>query len=140
MTTKKSHKAKVSERIAEYVNSSRLKQRVRSGNKLSCVVLGNYGVYQTRVTLDRHRLKDASCTCPSDPWPCKHVHALAETYRKHPRSFVDVEKILAPLKDKPQKDLLKTIRTMIEEAPSSLRALGVKGFEDISREQEEEFY
>lgn len=135
--TKASKRALVSDRIAEYVGSSRLKQRVKSGKSLSCLILGNYGTYHTRASLRRNRHQDSSCSCPSEYWPCKHVHALVLTYQKHPSSFVDVEKVLTPLKGRSKEELLKTIRLMIEAAPASLQALGVKGFEEISEEEDD---
>ncbi|MBI3990305.1 MAG: SWIM zinc finger family protein [candidate division NC10 bacterium] len=138
MATKRSQTRTVSDRVAEYVNSPRLRQRVKIGKTLSCTIDGNYGTYQTRVTLARSQIKDATCTCPSDYWPCKHAHALAVTYQEAPESFVDVEKLLRTLKQKTKEELLDLLRQMILIAPSCLQALGVEGFEEPDEDEGDE--
>lgn len=116
------------DRVAEYVNSERMRQRLKVGNQISCLIDGNYGTYRTQATLKK-RL-ESSCSCPSDSYPCKHVDALLETYRINPRSFLDFDiatnKKLAKM-EKPE--LLQLIRRMVLASPTSLSALGVKGFE-----------
>lgn len=115
------------DRVAEYVNSPRLRQRLKVGSEVSCVVDGNSGVYRTRLSLKRS--KESWCTCPSEYVPCKHVAALRETYKLRPRSFADLESVLKKLAPKEKGELLKVIREMVIAAPASLSALGVKGFE-----------
>lgn len=116
------------QRIAEYVDSPRLGQRMRIGNEISCVVDGNSGIYRTSLDL---KLRAASwCTCPSEYVPCKHVHALRQTYKVRPRSFVDVEKVvMTKLAKKDRPALLKVIVAMARTSPPALAAVGVKGFE-----------
>lgn len=138
MTRKNSKRRSFDERVAEYTDSPRLRQRVKVGNTISCTVDGNYGRYQTKVILARSGMgKNAKCTCPSEYWPCKHANALILTYQKSPDSFLDVDKLLAILKQKEPDDLLKLIQKMVAISPSCLKALGVKGFE---QEDEEEPY
>ena len=132
---RKSNKPKFADRIAEYVDSSLMSRRVKVGRTACCTIRGRYGIYQTRVTLTRtNRCKDASCTCPSEWRPCKHVAALAETFLKKPESFVDADKLVDGLGKKGTKELLRLMRDMIAAAPTTLQALGVKGFEEESQE------
>ncbi|MBI4397276.1 MAG: SWIM zinc finger family protein [Elusimicrobia bacterium] len=131
---KKSRKKTFSDRVAEYAHSDRLRQRVKVGNLVSCVIDGNYGTYQTRIVLARGRAKKAECTCPSEYWPCKHASALALTYKEAPESFVDVDRLLAKFEKIPAGEMLATMRRMIIAAPACLQALGVKGFEERQEE------
>lgn len=122
------------DRVAEYVDSPRLRQRVKVGNQISCLIDGNYGTYRTQVTVNR-RTK-SSCSCPSDYNPCKHVDALLKTYRINPRSFLDFDALMKRLSEMEKPELLKRIREMVLASPPSLSALGVKGFEPPSEENE----
>jgi uncharacterized Zn finger protein len=127
------------ERVAEYVNSPRLSQRLKVGTEISCVVDGNSGVYRTSLSLKRPG--GSWCTCPSEYVPCKHVAALRETYKLRPRSFADLDGVVKKLASKEKGELLKVIRAMAVAAPTSLSALGVKGFEpaeDSERDEEDE--
>ena len=133
--TVKAKKKTFDDRGAEYADSSLLRQRVKVGKTLACVIDGRYGTYRTRATLTPTRIKDADCSCPSEYWPCKHAAALVVTYRKSPQSFVDTDKLLAYLKEKPVKELVALIREMVAAAPASLRALGVEGFDDDDEER-----
>jgi uncharacterized Zn finger protein len=127
------------ERVSEYVNSPRLRQRMRVRQQISCVVDGNYGIYKTEVSLKNK--KSFSCSCPSDDYPCKHVGALLRTYKNHPRSFLDLDALMKKRVAKLEKpELLKVIRKMILSSPSSLSSLGVKAFEEPRRDYHEEEY
>jgi uncharacterized Zn finger protein len=140
MAKKRSHRDTYAERIAEYTDSPRLKQRIRVGKTISCMVDGNYGRYQTRVVLERSgKGKEAECSCPSEYWPCKHASALILTYRKSPDSFLDVDMLLDGLKQKGRDELLKLIQKMIAVSPACLKALGVKEFEQEENEEEEPY-
>lgn len=135
---RKSNKPTFADRIAEYVDSPMMSRRIKIGRTACCTIRGRYGIYQTRITLTQtNRCKDASCTCPSDYWPCKHAAALAETLLKKPESFVDADKLVAGLGKKGTKELLNLMRDMIAAAPTSLQALGVKRFEE---DDEEDYY
>ena len=114
-------------RVAEYVDSDRLSQRLKAGNIIMCNVAGNSGNYRTETGLKTDR--KSNCTCPSDYFPCKHVAALKETYRLRPRSFADLDRIIVKLAKNDKAALLKIVRQMILRAPEALDALGVKGFE-----------
>ena len=127
------------ERVAEYVDSPRLRQRLKIDQQISCTVDGNYGIYKTEASLKKR--ESFSCSCPSEDYPCKHVGALLRTYKNHPRSFLDLEQMIKNKLAKMEKpELLRVIRKMILESPSSLSALGVKGFEEPERDYEEEYY
>lgn len=136
---RKSNKPTFADRIAEYVDSSMMRQRVKVGRTACCTIRGRYGVYQTRVTLTpARRCKEASCTCPSEYWPCKHAAALAETLLRKPESFLDANKLIDGLGKKAPKELLRLMRDMIAATPASLQALGVKGFEEDDEEDYDE--
>lgn len=116
------------DRVAEYVDSERMRQRLKVDDQICCLIDGNYGTYRTQATLEK-RL-ESSCSCPSDDYPCKHVDALLETYRINPRSFLDFDKATNKRLVKMERpELLQLIRRMVLASPTSLSAMGVKGFE-----------
>ncbi|MDH2901313.1 MAG: SWIM zinc finger family protein [archaeon] len=125
------------ERVAEYVDSPRLRQRLRVDQQISCAVDGNYGIYKTQASLKKGRKESSSCSCPSDYYPCKHVFALLQTYKNHPRSFLDLDLVMKKLSKREKPELLDLIRKMVLASPSSLSALGIKGFEEPERDYEE---
>jgi uncharacterized Zn finger protein len=128
------------QRVAEYVDSPRLRQRMRVDQRISCVVDGNYGIYKTEASLKKGRKSSSfSCSCPSDDYPCKHVGALLRTYENHPRTFLDLDAMMKRLAKMEKPELLKVIRKMILASPSSLSALGVKGFEEPQRDYEQDY-
>jgi uncharacterized Zn finger protein len=116
------------DRVAEYIDSDRIRQRLKVGDEIACVIDGNYGTYRTKTSLKQK--SKASCSCPSDYYPCKHVVALLETYRIHPRSFLDFDREIErkELRGMGRDELLRLIRKMVLASPSSLEALGVRGF------------
>ena len=123
------------ERVAEYVDSGFLRARLRTGNRLSCLIEGRYGSYITSVDLN-DRL-DFSCSCPSEEYPCKHVDALLETYTVNRKSFLDLDRMMKKLANLEKNELLDKIRSMIIVSPPALSALGVSGFE-LTRSQDME--
>jgi uncharacterized Zn finger protein len=130
------------ERVAEYVDSPRLRQRLRVNQQISCTIDGNYGIYKTQAFLKKKGRKgssSSSCSCPSDDYPCKHVFALLQTYKNHPRSFLDLDIVMKELSKREKPELLNLIRKMVLTSPSSLSALGVKGFEEPERDYYEEW-
>jgi hypothetical protein len=66
------------DRASEYIDSPLMTQRLVHKRPISARIDGVYGVYRTTARVGRSR--DASCTCPSDDWPCKHVRALRATW------------------------------------------------------------
>jgi uncharacterized Zn finger protein len=126
------------QRIAAYVDSPDLRQRIKTENTISCVINGNYGNYRVTITFGKNRVKGMACTSPSDYRPCKHAHALLLTYEKSPASFLEIEELLKELEKRSQKDLLKLVRQMIAGAPACLKVLGVKGFDNPSEEEYDE--
>jgi hypothetical protein len=43
---------------------------------------GNYGVYTIKITTDGKKTVKFSCSCPSDYYPCKHIHMIEEAIAK----------------------------------------------------------
>lgn len=111
--------------------------RVRFKQNLFARIQGNYGVYRTWISIGRAG-GDCGCTCPSEGWPCKHVHALQQTWRENARSFFDVDGFLKTLADRPRAELMESLGKVIARAPEGLSALGVKGFEDEELEEIED--
>jgi hypothetical protein len=98
--------------------------------QLSARIDGIYGTYRTSVRLGR--TLDASCTCPSDEWPCKHIRALRATWDVCPDSFFDLEVFLTSLAAKSTAELVESMRHIIVAFPESLGILGVPEFEPDS--------
>jgi uncharacterized Zn finger protein len=115
------------DRVDEYVDSPRLRERIKVGSILLCRIQGNSGTYRTQASVGARGASE--CTCPSDWSPCKHVAALRETYKRKPGTFADLDKVLKSLAKQEPKELIGTIRKMVLQSPSSLSVLGLKGFE-----------
>ena len=67
------------------------------------------------------------------------MFALLQTYKNHPRSFFDLDTIMKKLAKIEKPELLNLIRKMVVASPSSLSALGVKGFEEPQRDYYEDW-
>lgn len=122
------------QRIAEYVDSPLMMQRIRFGKQLSARILGNYGVYRTRTS--QGKKVTGECTCPSEWRPCKHVHALRETWKINPHSFFDLDQFIAELFELPKGELIEAIEQMVVASPEMLQFFGVPGFENDSGEED----
>jgi uncharacterized Zn finger protein len=116
------------ERIAEYVDSPLVTQRVRYGQQVSAQFAGHYGVYRTQVS--QANQVEGDCTCPSESWPCKHLHALRATWKANPGSFFDLDEWLKELPKQSKENLVEAIGKMVIESPTLLRLFGIAGFED----------
>lgn len=125
------------ERVAEYVDSPLVTQRVRYGKQVSARIAGNYGVYRTQVSQSKKLTGD--CTCPSELWPCKHVHALRATWEANPQSFFDLDDWLEKLEKEPRASLVEAIRNIVTAEPGLLSVFGVPGFEEEA-EEDAEYY
>jgi len=53
---------------------------------------GNYGVYIIKITTDGKKTVEYSCSCPSDYYPCKHIHMIEEAITKKIAADKDEEK------------------------------------------------
>jgi uncharacterized Zn finger protein len=126
------------DRVAEYVDSPRVKLRVRYGKKVAARILGNYGVYRTFVS-QTSKKKTGDCSCPSEIWPCKHVEALRATWEANPQSFFDLDRWLESLAKQSKADLIESIGQMVVESPGLLGLFGVPGFEEDG-DGENDFY
>lgn len=115
-------------RIAEYVDSRRMTQRLRNGDVISALIQGNYGDYRTEAKVKGKKV-EGECSCPSEYWPCKHVQALRRTWEKKPESFLDLQWFLDELKGCSQEQLIAAIGRMVEVWPEHLAGFGVPGFE-----------
>jgi hypothetical protein len=113
---------------AEYVDGPMMTKRLRLGRHVSAEIAGRYGDYRTRLKLTRKL--DGDCTCPSDPWPCKHVRALRMTWKVNPNSFLDVEAFLRRLEARGKPELIETIGKIVVAFPQTLGLFGVAGFDD----------
>ncbi len=123
------------DRAYEYIDSPLMTQRLVYRKQLSARIEGNYGVYRTTVQVARKLA--ASCTCPSDLWPCKHVRAVRATWDENPDSFFDLEPFLKALAKKSKVDLVDAMRQVLLAYPDALGALGVPGFAPDRTEDDE---
>lgn len=123
------------ERIAEYVDSPLLVCRIRHGKRISAHVHGRHGFYRTQVHLTR-KLWD-ECTCPSEIWPCKHTHALHETWNINPDSFFDLTAWLGDLSKQRKSELIEVVAKMVFHSPTILGLFDIPGFEV---EDDDEYY
>jgi len=121
----KRQKPTVSDRIAEYADSPRLRNRMLDEDWLVATVDGNYGTYVTQVRVrskgKASPLRDWSCTCPSEYSPCKHVSALIETWKVNPGSFDDLAPRWKALSLKPNTELIRLLREIGKVHPGALR-------------------
>lgn len=115
------------DRAAEYVDSPLMKSRIRYRRQLSVRIDGKFGAYRTRLNLARNA--GASCTCPSEESPCKHVRALRKTWHANPGSFFDLERFLDQLSSRPKASLVAAIADLALARPECLGVLGVPGFD-----------
>lgn len=116
------------DRVAEYVDSPVVTQRLKSKRQLSARIQGNYGVYRTHVSTTGRVSGD--CTCPSEWSPCKHIVALRKTWDVNPNSFFDLDEFIAELSQQSQASLIRAIGQIVLERPECLSVFGVPGFEE----------
>ena len=133
------------DRIAEYVDSPRMRHRMQDGDWLVATIDGNYGTYHTRARLQKGRgkpaLRDWSCSCPSEYSPCKHVSALSETWAVNAATFEDLAPRWKSLSTRPKAQLIRLIREVGKVHPGVLRyALGLSDrIEEFSESSEEDW-
>ena len=125
------------ERVAEYVDSPLVTQRVRHGKQVSAQIHGNFGAYRTQAA--RSKKVAGDCTCPSEIWPCKHIHALRATWEANPDSFFDLDGWLKELSAQSKASLVAAIGKMVVQSPALLSVFGVPGFEEEA-DDDEDFY
>ena len=126
------------DRVAEYVDSPLMTQRVRCGKQISARIAGNFGVYRTVAT--RSKKVTGECTCPSELWPCKHIHALRATWEANPDSFFNLDDWLLELTEKPKAELIEAIEQMVLLSPDCLSVFGIPGFDEDDEEYEDDYY
>ena len=142
---KRRQRPSISDRIAEYVDSPRLRNRMLDGDWIVATVDGNFGAYTTQARIRSKgkacALRDWSCTCPSEYSPCKHVSALVETWRINAKSFDDLAPRWKTLSLKPKGSLIQLIREIGEVHPGALRfALGLSDrVEEVSEHAERDW-
>ena len=125
------------DRVMEYVNSPRLRRRLRLAKTIMCTIDGNSGIYSTRAIIGRK--SGDVCTCPvgEGVGGCKHTEALRRTYKLKPRSFADIHTVLKKLEKKEKSELMAVLREMVIRAPATLGALGIKGFDEDPGDDDE---
>jgi len=126
------------QRVAEYIDSPLVTQRVQHEKQVSARIKGNFGTYRTCVS--QSKKLTGECTCPSELWPCKHVHALRATWEANPKSFFDLDDWLKKLAGEPKATLVEAIGNMVAAYPALLSVFGVPGFEEEADAYEEEYY
>ena len=107
------------------------------GKQVAARIHGNFGVYRTEAL--KAKKVSGECTCPSELWPCKHIHALRATWEKNPESFFDADEWLKKLSQQSKASLIKMIGKMVVQSPELLGLFGIPGFED-ERADDEDFY
>ncbi len=125
------------ERVAAYIDSPFVTQRVRHEKQVLARIEGNYGNYRTCVS--QSDKMTGECTCPSESWPCKHVHALRATWEANPKSFFDLDSWLDKLAEEPKATLVEAIGNMVAAYPALLAVFGVPGFEQEADDDAEEY-
>jgi len=126
------------ERVAEYVDSPMMTQRLRYEKCVSAQIRGNFGSYRTTAELKAKEVA-GECTCPSELWPCKHVHALRATWDENPDSFFNLDEWLQALPKQSKASLVEAIRNMVIHSPNLLTVFGVSGFEEDD-DRDEDYY
>ena len=121
------------DRVAEYIDSPMMTQRLRCGRIVSARIAGHFGDYRTQVRLTR--TLDGDCNCPSDIWPCKHVRALHATWKMNPDSFFDADAFLRSLDSAEKRELIETIGKIVIAFPQTLGHFGVAGFDDVEHDE-----
>jgi uncharacterized Zn finger protein len=126
------------QRVAEYVDSPLVTMRMVFGSDLSARFAGNFGAYRVRVS--KSKKLTGECTCPSELRPCKHVHALRETWEANPRTFFDLAPWLKQLAEEPKPSLVEAIENMVVAYPELLSVFGVPGFDVEIDDYSDEYY
>ncbi len=128
------------ERALDYVSTGFLRNRLlySRANKLTGIVEGNYGNYQTSFQYLQTGNLRTSCSCPAEMYFCKHAAALGITYLREPETFFDMNSQPPILEQKSQKELQNLLIQMIVKHPDSLTLLGIPGFEDEEEDENDE--
>jgi hypothetical protein len=125
------------ERVAEYVDSPLMAQRLRYGKVISAQIHGNFGVYRTQAR--QSKKVTGECTCSSEIWPCKHIHAVRATWEQNPDSFFDLDHWRKGLSALSKASLIESIGEMVLRSPELLSVFHVPGF-DLEAEDDEDFF
>lgn len=126
------------ERVKEYVDSPMMTQRLRHEKYVSAQIRGNFGVYRATVDCKAKKMT-GECSCPSELWPCKHLHALRATWVKNPKSFFNLDDWLTELPKQSKESLVEAIRNMVLDSPNLLTVFGVPGFDEDESEEADYF-
>ncbi len=92
-------------------------------------VAGNYGEYGVMVTTGGGHLS-ASCNCPYDGYPCKHVVAVLLTFLHNPSMY----KKQAAHKKHLENSLTKKIKALSKEELLDIVLSGVKKYPEMKRD------
>lgn len=78
---------------------------------------GNYGTYTIKIILEKGKIKDFSCSCPSSYYPCKHIPMLEEAIR---------ERVIASTPLKSRKDQVSIEELMKKITPDELQQFVIR--------------
>lgn len=123
------YKPSFEDRVAEYIDSPAMTQRLRYGKKVAAKIRGNFGMYHVFAGQSLKKIA-GGCSCPSEIVPCKHIHALKKTWEVNPESFFDLDDWLKTLAKQSKAELVEAIGKMVVESPELLGLFGVEGFEE----------
>ncbi len=120
---------KTFERAYEYVSSAELRKRIVWENLLGAEIVGNYGIYQVSIEVEKDNL-NAQCTCPAEMDFCKHAVALGLTWIEDPESFFNINQLMDGLRGNSKDYLLDMIVQIVTTYPYTLSVFGIEGFEE----------
>ena len=102
-------------------------------NRIVAEVSGNYGDYEVEITSEEEGV-EASCSCPYDGYPCKHIVAVLLTLihdkEKYIQQVTQHQSEISSLKDKIGKlsrvDLIEIVISCLDKYPDFWRDMAVR--------------
>ena len=101
----------------EYVDSSKLKGRKVVDARILASVDGSSGNYEVEINLNKP--DTSTCTCPAEMKFCKHIVALALTYKQAEKTFITKDTLLNTLKKMEKDELIEIFEGLLTERPQS---------------------
>ena len=102
-------------------------------NRIVAEVSGNYGDYEVEITFEEGEV-EASCSCPYEDYPCKHIIAVLLTFihdrEKYIHQAAQHQSKISSLKDKIRKlsrtDLMEIVISCLDKYPDFWRDMAVR--------------
>ena len=102
-------------------------------NRIVAEVSGNYGDYEVEITFEEGEV-EASCSCPYEDYPCKHIVAVLLTFihdkEKYIQQATQHQSEISSLKDKIRKlsraDLMEIVISCLDKYPDFWRDMAVR--------------